>query len=208
MNIKTILKYLWSLIIWAWFFLAWYIYSWSLFLPPHYHANFAVYIENKQVDFSSDEYMEDIAACSLTWEIAPKDRAHLHENNPDTIHIHADWVAWGHFFANIWYVMEETFIKTDSGEIIMQDSDNTIYYLLNGKEIKTPHNRRINSKDRLLVAYWKYDEVELRKLYNTVSSNAGEYNSKYDPWSCWGTNENGTMVMLKGLMHSLHWEWH
>ena len=205
---KKILKYFLILILLAWVYLLWYIYAGSMFIPPHYHANFAVYQWDKKIDFSDDTYMEDVSACSLTGEIAPKDRAHLHENNGDTIHIHADGVAWGHFFWNIGYIISSDFIKTDASEILVASEENTINFMLNGKKVSEIHNRLIRSKDRLLVAYWNYSEDELSDLFETVSQNAWEYNSKYDPGSCWGTNENGIIVMLRDLMHWLHSEWH
>lgn len=60
-----------------------------------------MYIGGEKIDFSADKYMEDIAGCSITGNLSAKDRAHLHENNGETIHIHHDGVTWGHFFANI-----------------------------------------------------------------------------------------------------------
>jgi len=47
-----------------------------------------MYIEGERVDFSDDKYMEDIAACGIGGVIYPSHRAHLHENNGETIHIH------------------------------------------------------------------------------------------------------------------------
>lgn len=67
----------------------------------HYHANIFLYRSGSLMDLSSDRYMEEISSCSKDGDLRPEDRVHLHENNPSTIHIHADGVAWGHFFANI-----------------------------------------------------------------------------------------------------------
>lgn len=32
----------------------------------HHHANFAVYIDGKQKDFSNDVYMEEVSRCNVT----------------------------------------------------------------------------------------------------------------------------------------------
>ncbi len=178
----------------------WYIYSGLLFLPPHYHANFAMYIDGEGVDFSDDKYMEDVAGCSLSGEKMPKDRVHLHENNGDTIHIHSEWAAWGHFFANNNYYFSSERIITDTWEEYSVDQENKIYYVLNGKEINNPYNRLISSEDRLLIAYGDYTQEELTELSDSVSDNAGEYNSKYDPGSCGGTNENGIIVLFRDML--------
>jgi len=74
-----------------------------------------------------------------------------------------------------------------------------MHFILNGEKVKNPYNTLIGSEDRLLVVYGSEDTEELDSLYQNVSTNAGEYNSKYDPGSCGGTNENGIMVLIKEL---------
>jgi len=194
---KKILQYILVLIVWAVLFLGWYIYAGSLFIPPHFHANFALYIDGVRFDFSWDAYMEDVAGCSLTGKMYPEDRVHLHENNPDTIHIHDEWVSWGHFFANNNIVFWDNFIGLDNWEIKQWK----LTFILNGETISNPFNDLITSKDRLLIAY---NTEDTNKLYEWVSSNAGEYNAKYDPGSCGGTNENAIIAMLRDFVHSLH----
>jgi len=173
-------------------------------VPPHFHANFAVYVDGERVDFSGDQYMEDVAGCSITGEIMPKDRAHLHENNADTIHIHAAGVSWGHFFANNDITFWDNYLALDTGELYTNTEGKTMSYVLNGKVRSSTYNKLINSEDRLLVAYGDESEQELLELYNTVSDNAWEFNHKYDPGSCGGTNENGLLVILREFVHSFH----
>lgn len=198
---KKILRYVfWVILLWL-MFLVGYIYAGSMFIPPHFHANFALYINGERFDFSPDAYMEDVAWCSLTGKMYPEDRVHLHENNPDTIHIHDDGVSWGHFFANNNMAFWENFLKSDSWEIYQWE----MTYILNGISVKNPFNDLIKSEDRLLITYnteWAED------LFSEVSSNAPEYNEKYDPWSCGGTNENAILAILRGFVHSMHSEKH
>jgi hypothetical protein len=201
---KKIITSILLLIIWVVLFLTGYVLSASEHAAPHFHANFAMHINGERVDFSAVEYSEDIAGCSITGEITPKDRVHLHENNQDTIHIHASGVSWGHFFANNNFSFWENYISLDSGEMFQNNNIAKIQYVLNGKIKNNPFNRAIWSKDRLLINYGTQTEIELLELYETVSDNAGEYNAKYDPGSCWGTNENWILVILREFVHSLH----
>jgi hypothetical protein len=183
-------------------FLSSYIYTGLKYIPPHYHANFAVYINNERLDLSSEQYMEDISACSIWWEIAPKGRVHMHEGNMDTIHIHHSGVSWGHFFANIGiYFDDNRFLKSAWEEFWGQEK---MHFILNGKEISNPYNRLIRSEDRLLIAYWEYSQDEINALYESVSQNAAEYNEKYDPGSCWGTNENAIMLLVQDFLNVWH----
>ena len=45
----------------------------------HYHANFAMYIDGKGEDFSSENYMEETSRCNVTTDVHPQDRIHLHD---------------------------------------------------------------------------------------------------------------------------------
>jgi len=187
----------------AWY-LIWYVYSGLKFIPPHFHANFAMYIEGERVDFSDDKYMEDIAACGIGGVIYPSHRAHLHENNGETIHIHHEWVSFGHFFSNIWFSFGENYIVNDESKIYQEAAWDQVTFILNWKIVENPFNRLIKSEDRLLISYGSESEEVLLERYSSVSNNAGEYNAKYDPGSCWGNNENGIVVLIHQMFDHKH----
>ena len=79
--------------------------------PPkdvHYHANFAVYVDGKQEQFSNPLLYEEISECSISTEEKPGERAHLHENIKDVVHVEDSAVTWGNFFQNInWNVSDK-----------------------------------------------------------------------------------------------------
>lgn len=199
MTKKKILCSLLVILLTLWAFTAWYVKAGFKLIPPHFHANFALYINGERVDFSGDEFQEDVAGCSLSGKVFPKSRAHLHENNPDTIHVHDDGVAWGHFFANNGFTFGEKFISSNQEEVFISSGERKLHFILNGEVTTNPFNDLIASEDRLLIVYWLETPEEIEELYKTVSSNAGEYNSKYDPGSCGWTNENGLAILLKDM---------
>lgn len=181
-----------------------YIVSGTNYIPPHYHTNFAVFIEWEKFDFTDDKYSEDVASCSAWDEIFPKDRTHLHENNGDTIHVHHGGVTWGHFFANNGITFSNTHISFDSWQrILTSDETNTLTFVLNGEVVSDPFNRYMLSEDKLLVSYWTQSADEaIAELYPQIVSNAWEYNEKYDPGSCAGTDENVIWHLFKKMFHS------
>lgn len=197
---KAIFKIVLSLIIIVGVWLFGYVYAGFKFVPPHFHANFAMYIHGERIDFSGDDFMEDVAGCGLSELMFPKSRAHLHENNPDTIHIHHEWVAWGHFFLNNDFMFNDNFISLPSWEILRSDEQNKISFLLNGKLVTNPYNDLIKSKDQLIISYGSDENIW--ELF--VSDNAGEYNAKYDPGSCGWTNEGAIWKLLEDLLHGMH----
>lgn len=150
----------------------------------HYHANFWVFIDWKQVDFSDEKYMEDIAACKFWTLKTQKERTHLHENNGWTIHVHDDWVTWGHFFANIWYEFNDNFLATDNSWLLIPNNDTKITFILNWKAVWNPFNREIKSEDVLLVNYWNENIDTINNYYSQIKKDAWEFNEMKDPTTC------------------------
>lgn len=83
----------------------------SKFLPTkaiHFHAGFQVYKDNKLVDFSDIQYMHT-KPCTLNGkpvnetEDNQEEKAHLHNNIGDVVHVHRDGATWGDLFINIRY---------------------------------------------------------------------------------------------------------
>lgn len=132
-----------------------------------------------------------------------QNRVHLHENNPDTIHVHHDWVTWGDFFANNNMMFNNTLLVMDDGEVYSNNEKDTLRFILNGDEVQNPYNNLIKSEDQFLIAYGEesVDDLVLGK-FGDVSDNAWEYNAKYDPGSCGGTHENSKIALVKQLFHS------
>lgn len=73
----------------------------------HYHAGFLVYVDGKLQDFSGDQYMS-IDFCSKdpaaeARKDPQKEKAHLHDNTGDVVHVHRDTATWEDLFRNIGY---------------------------------------------------------------------------------------------------------
>ncbi len=203
-KISHILKYPLVIILLICMYVIWYVHSGLQYAAPHFHANFAMHIDGERIDFTPDEYSQDVAWCKVGDTVYAKDRAHLHENNPDTIHIHHDWVTWGDFFKNNNMLFNEQTLVMDDGKIYVNNEKDTLLFILNGNVVKNPFNMLINSKDRLLINYWEESEDNLLLgKFQEVSDNAAEYNAKYDPGTCSGTNENSKTSLIKNLLHSL-----
>lgn len=71
----------------------------------HYHAGFKVYVDNQLQDYSGYQYM-NYTPCSehdekKSAEEEQMEKAHLHENVGDVVHIHRSGAVWGDLFTNI-----------------------------------------------------------------------------------------------------------
>lgn len=151
----------------------------------HYHANFAVYVDGKQEQFSNPLLYEEISECSISTEKKPGERAHLHENIKDVVHVEDSAVTWGNFFQNINWNVSDKYLDT-SEDLLVNTETKKVAYVLNGEEVSNITNKVIGDKDRLLVSYGTATKDEINKQFSTVASSAEKYNVTKDPASCSG----------------------
>lgn len=151
----------------------------------HYHANFAVFINGERLPFDKFTFYEEVEACGGNGIDSPKIRAHMHDQKNHVVHVHDNGATWGHFFANLSYVLGNDFIQTDGG-LHIEDETNNLTFLLNGEETSTVFNRTIGNEDVLLISYGSESEDQLRGQFNQIERDAAVYNEQDDPSACSG----------------------
>lgn len=155
----------------------------------HYHANFALYINDRQDTFESPSFYEEVQACSADEHNNPKTRVHMHDNKAHLVHVHAEGVTWSQFFTNLGYVLGDNLIKTDDGIYVDGQDGNQLTYIINGDETGAIANRVIKSEDVLLVNYGKTPGADISSRFQAVTRDAGEANLTKDPATCSGDTE-------------------
>jgi hypothetical protein len=159
----------------------------------HYHANFGVYINGQREEFKASHYYEEIAACTVHGAIQPAQRAHMHDEINDVIHVHDDAVTWGQFFDNIGWVLGPNFIQSDNKTLYVEDDTAKLNIVLNGQnltDLTAINNQVIKDEDRLLISFGDIDDSTLGKEYKSVPATAHHYDITPDPASCAGQAEN------------------
>lgn len=169
----------------------------------HYHANFAVYINNEREQFKGAQYYQEVAVCSSTNDIQlPQQRTHMHDNINDVIHVHDHAVTWGQFFENLgWYVGPD-FIQKDDGTRYLASGDSKLHIIINNQDytdLQAITNNVIKDRDRLLLSFGDIDKNTLTKEYASVPVTAKKYDETKDPASCSG----GEKVTVKDRLHHL-----
>jgi hypothetical protein len=155
--------------------------------PPHFHANVAIVIDGRRVDLSAARYMEELGACHTEGPRAPEARVHLHNGNPDVVHVHADGVTWGHLLANLGFGLGDSHLATDTGRLYASGDGRTLTFILNGTAVSSVANRPIHSGDRLLIGVGPEDaETVIRTQFPMVASTAEAFNHRPDPAGCSG----------------------
>lgn len=105
----------------------------------HYHAGFIVFQDNKKLDFSDTKYM-NIPPCTLqkddtSHEDPQIEKAHLHDNVGDVVHIERDGAVWKDLFTNIKFPID--YSKTEG--------------FINDKKVENYQSQAIKPDDSLVV---------------------------------------------------------
>lgn len=172
----------------------------------HYHASFALYINGQRETFDSFAFYEEIASCSAQDDMNPRARVHLHNQVNDLVHVHASGVTWGHFFANLGFVLGNDLIKTDQG--LYEDGKNgKLRFILNDTVVSSVANRAVESEDRLLIDFGTDTNEVLMDRFKNIRTDAHEYNHKPDPSSCSGGDSEtlrDRFLRTLGIDHQSH----
>jgi hypothetical protein len=152
---------------------------------PHYHANFAVYVDGAREQFKGLGYYEETAAemCSLSPVDTAKERAHMHDNVSDVVHVEDHLVTWGNFMQNLGWGLGSDYIKTKDTMLVNGDAGK-LSFILNGQKVDSISDQIIQDKDKLLISYGTADSALLQQQYTSVPSTAATYDASKDPASC------------------------
>jgi hypothetical protein len=167
----------------------------------HYHANFAIYVNGVREPFKGFGYYEETAAkaCMLTPVDTPKERAHMHDNVSDVVHVEDHLVTWGNLMQNLGWGLGNDYLRTKDTMLVNNDTSK-LSFILNGQPVESISDQIIQDKDRLLISYGTADSSALQGQYKTISTSAATYDSTKDPASCSaGHNEVTTLERLQHL---------
>jgi hypothetical protein len=131
-------------------------------------------------------------ACTLSNTVSPTQRAHMHDNVNDVIHIEDKAVTWGDFFSNLGWTMGSTAIITPEGIVYSESGESKLHLVLNNQDYTDfggLSNTVIKDQDKLLVSYGSEAQSTINKQYTAIPSTAHKYDITKDPQSCSGHNK-------------------
>lgn len=116
----------------------------------HYHAGFVVFQNNKKIDFSDNKYM-NIRPCTKDDDAVKEDpqleKAHLHDNVGDVVHVEHVDALWKDLFTNLHYPIDYT--KT------------TAY--INGEKVSNFQSQTIHPYDSIVIFIDKNDAKYIKE---------------------------------------------
>jgi hypothetical protein len=167
----------------------------------HYHANFALYINGQRELLQGPQYYADVEMCTTSTTMTPTERAHMHDNVNNVVHVEDHAVTWDQFFANLGWYTGPTFISSPDGTMYAENGNDKLNVLINGQDytdLGGVANVVIKDQDKLLISYGNESEATLMQQYNATPSTAKKYDTTKDPASCSG---NHVTSMHDRLVH-------
>lgn len=165
--------------------------------PPHYHANWAIYVEGERLDLSADRYMEDVVTCIAGGQTAEQ-RVHMHNGEDGVVHVHDDGVSWAHLLANLGMAAGDDYLILGDGRRLFAAGGRTVKFVINGFQVPEIGTRLIAPGDRLLISYGSEPvEEAVAGQFPLVPSNAPAYDERQDPAGCAGAHEAGGLERLR-----------
>jgi|GEM_PF-619652 len=147
----------------------------------HEHADFAVFINGAQQNFSLSKYM------TIETGLPKSGLAHLHEGIGTVMHKHATGVTLSYFFKTLGWMLNNTCIVNDEnvsycneGNRGAQGGSNgkTLTLFINGNKLENVEAYSPNDLDRILVAYGNYSSQQLQATQSQVTNYACVYSQK------------------------------
>jgi hypothetical protein len=167
--------------------------------PIHYHANFAVFEDGKQVDFTKPSYMH-ISPCTDDGHESsdPKENVHLHDGIGNVVHVHAEGITWKTLFETLKYwdrleAVEKNASLTDEGVAIYVDGKlETFSYL----------SQKVADNSHLLISirnqYPSTDSAVLKREMDAVGDSAKDYDvGKLGVEKCGSTGDRSLLKRFR-----------
>lgn len=144
--------------------------------PNHTHADFAVYVSGKRVDFAKDEYMSGLSTGSLDdADHQQHDKYyHLHDGIGTVIHRHKPDLPLSQFFKSIGFTMAEDCFTQPDDQPICNNGSKTWKMYVNGTERPMEPGLVFTDEDKILITY-DANQAELQRELAALTDEACRY---------------------------------
>jgi len=137
----------------------------------HEHADFKVYLNGEQYNFSQEKYMD-------ANEEIRGEHTDLHDLNGDAIHKHSSGVTLEIFFESLKMKFNSTCFVTDNLTSYCNSGDKQIKLYVNGVENHLYEKYLVKDLDRILITYGDENQDKINRQFNSVTDKACIYSEK------------------------------
>ena len=150
----------------------------------HTHADFAVWVFGKRLDFSQEKYMSGSSDVEEEGEHPHEhlhESLHLHDGNGDVIHRHKPGLTIADFFGSLGFVLDPKCVRDDQKNLLCEDGDKKWRMFVNGHGRPYDPQYVFEDGDQILLSYGADDPAEIARELTLMADDACLY-SKTCPW--------------------------
>lgn len=131
----------------------------------HVHADFMMYINGEQIDFSADKYQ------SVEGDVRHL-TTHLHNNNGHVVHRHADGITFADLLDSLGFTLTKDCLTSDESISYCTDAKNELRLYVNDEVHSNPTEYIVAEEDRILVYYGAPNTTEIKTYLEEVPDDA------------------------------------
>lgn len=131
----------------------------------HVHSDFAIYVQDKRLDLTSDKYQSKI-------ESEKSDDVHLHDTNGHVIHRHADNITFANFLQSIGFTLTSDCFTMDTGEQYCSNENSEVSLYVNNTQVTDITSYKNQEKDRVLLYVGSRNNPNLQNYLDSVTDEA------------------------------------
>lgn len=130
----------------------------------HEHSDFAVFVNGRQIDFNSDQFLSTEAN-----ERSPN--VHVHAPRTNVAHLHREQTTFDEFFVSLGMELRDDCLKLATGEKLCNDATNRLRFMVNGVQVDKLMFEKMTDMGRVLISYGPSD-TDLTTQWSAVSDEA------------------------------------
>lgn len=134
----------------------------------HVHADFLMILNDEPFDLTQDKYQSKVG------DIKHAD-IHLHDNQGNIIHRHAEGVTFGDFLRSIGFLFTEECLTLDTGEKYCAADDKVLTLFVNSEARSPIDDYVIEDNDRVLLYFGEKESPDIAGYLGSITDEACIY---------------------------------
>jgi len=145
--------------------------------PNHTHADFAVWIEDMQVNFARPQFMSGVSTDETSHDEEGEylhKYFHLHDGNGHVMHSHKPGQTVADFFASLGMELTKNCFRLDHDHADCTGKAGTLRMFVNGREVPVNPKYSFQDLDKILIIFTS-NEANVQAALGKMTSDACRY---------------------------------
>ena len=134
----------------------------------HVHSDFVIYINDEKVDLTDEKYQ------SSAEQILHKN-VHLHDNEDNVVHRHAEGITFAEFLYSIGFTLTEDCFTSSGGTEYCANAENVLKLYVNGAESQEITKYIPQEENQVMLYYGTPNNPNLQSYLDSITDESCIY---------------------------------